>query len=83
MDKVNQIIFNGNEYASENEMFVDIGIVMQILTKNGYIISFRCEDYGIYVLEFDHDWPNSSRYQLMWVRDEDPYRDEEAEEYAF
>lgn len=64
------IVFDQETYKSKNDMFSDIGLMLNILTKNGYECAFRYEDAGIYVLEFDSDDPAMGSPMIHWL-DED------------
>ena len=55
--KPNEVVFDLENYnGGVTEMFTDIGRVLKILTNNGYICTFRCDEpaFQIYIIEFDY-----------------------------
>ena len=58
MPKPNEIAFSIEDYdGNETEMFAAIGKTLKILTKNGYICTFSCDEpaFQTYVIEFDYE----------------------------
>lgn len=85
MAKPNEIAFNIEDYeGSEVEMFADIGRVLKILTKNGYICTFSCDEpaFQIYVVEFDYQDEGLCEVKPYWLtpKQYEKLQDLEAEE---
>lgn len=73
MPKPNEITFNIQDYdGSETEMFSDIGRVLKILTKNGYVCTFSCDEpaFQIYVIEFDYQDDAMAEVKPYWLTPE-------------
>ena len=73
MPKPNEIVFTIEDYAgNETEMFADIGKVLKILTKNGYVCTFACDEqsFQIYVIEFDYGDGSLSEVKPYWLTPE-------------
>lgn len=52
----NQIVFTEENYGnSRKEMFAAVAQQLDVLFKNNYICMVREEDFGIIVIEFEHD----------------------------
>ena len=45
------IAFDRNKYNTEEEFYAEIGKQLNILTKQDYIVRFRYECSGIYILD--------------------------------
>lgn len=63
----NAIAFDRNKYKSAEDFQKDVGVMMDTLTKQGYMCSFRYEDVGIFMLEFDHDNPEFGSPMIYWL----------------
>lgn len=73
MAKPNEITFTIEDYeGNATEMFADIGKVLKILTKNGYICTFRCDDqsFQIYQIEFDYEDEELAEVKPYWLTPE-------------
>ena len=73
MEQPNQITFSIEDYAgNKTEMFADIGNVLKILTKNGYVCTFFCDEPGlqIYVVEFDYTDDELAEVKPYWLTPE-------------
>ena len=76
MPKPNQIAFDFENYAGcaspETEMFADIGKMLKILTKNGYVCTFTCDEpaFEIYVIEFDYQDEELCNVKPYWITPE-------------
>lgn len=73
MPKPNEITFSIEDYGgSETEMFADIGKVLKILTNNGYVCTFTCDEPGfqIYVIEFDYEDDGMAEVKPYWLTPE-------------
>lgn len=73
--KYSQIVFDKKNFANEIDMFVEIGMQLCILLKQGYAAVVRYDEpgLGITVVEFEHDehleyWGGSTP---MWVTAEE------------
>jgi len=66
---MNSIVFALEDYNNLDEMFQDIGKILQILTHTGYICTFRHDDCQIYVLEYDYKDRDLCDKQLEWLTD--------------
>lgn len=69
----NQIAFDIESYAgNETEMFADIGKVLKILTKNGYVCTFICDEpaFQIYVIKFDYKDDELAYMKPYWLTPE-------------
>lgn len=85
MPKPNQIAFDIENYAgNETEMFADIGRVLKILTNNGYVCTFTCDEpaFQIYVIEFDYQDEELCNVKPYWITPEqmEKLQDLESEE---
>lgn len=70
MAKPNQIAFDIENYdGNETEMFADIGKVLKILTKLGYVCTFTCDEpaFQIYVVEFDYQDDALAEVKPYWI----------------
>lgn len=70
MAKPNQITFCvENYYGNETEMFADIGKVLKILTKLGYVCTFTCDEqaFQIYVIKFDYEDDELAEVKPYWL----------------
>lgn len=67
LDADNVIAFDKNNYKNEEDFQKDVGLLMDKLTKLGYMCSFRHEDVGIYILGFDHDNPDFGSPRVYWL----------------
>ena len=56
--------------GDRNKMFSDIGIVLDILTKNNYQCAFKHEDAGVHILEFDYDDPDLGTPTIYWLNND-------------
>ena len=73
MPKPNQIAFNIEDYdGNSTEMFADIGKVLKILTKNGYVCTFTCDEpaFEIYVVEFEYKDEGLCDVKPYWLTPE-------------
>lgn len=73
MKKPNEITFDIENYAgNETEMFADIGKVLKILTNNGYVCTFACDEPGlqIYVIKFDYEDDELAYVKPYWLTPE-------------
>lgn len=73
MSKPNQIAFDIENYdGNETEMFADIGKVLKILTKLGYVCTFSCDEpaFQIYVIEFDYADDAMAEVKPYWLTPE-------------
>ena len=73
MAKPNEITFTIEDYeGNATEMFTDIGKVLKILTKIGYICTFRCDDqsFQIYQIEFDYEDEELCDMKPYWLTPE-------------
>lgn len=73
MAKPNEITFTIEDYeGNATEMFADIGKVLKILTKNGYVCTFDCDEPGlqIYVIEFDYEDEELCDMKPYWLTPE-------------
>ena len=66
----NEISFCLDDYSNLETMFNDIGKTLDILTKNKYQCSFRYDDVGVYILEFDYDDPEFGSPMIYWLNNE-------------
>ena len=81
----NQIVFSIEDYdGNSTEMFADIGKTLKILTNNGYICTFLCDEpaFQIYVVEFDYKDEGLCDVKPYWLTPEqyEKLQDLEAEE---
>lgn len=70
MAKPNEITFTIEDYeGNATEMFADIGKVLKILTKLGYVCTFRCDDqnFQIYQIEFDYEDDELAEVKPYWL----------------
>ena len=70
MAKPNEITFNIEDYdGSESEMFADIGKVLMILARLGYVCTFSCDEpaFQIYVIEFDYQDEALCDVKPYWI----------------
>ena len=70
MPKSNEIAFDLSNYdGGETEMFADIGKMLKILTKNGYVCTFTCDEpaFEIYVIEFDYQDEELATVKPYWL----------------
>lgn len=70
MPKPNEIAFGIENYeGNETEMFRDIGRVLKILTNNGYVCTFTCDEpaFQIYVVEFDYQDEELATVKPYWI----------------
>lgn len=73
MAKPNEIAFDIESYdGNETEMFKDIGKVLKILTKLGYVCTFSCDEpaFQIYVIEFDYGNGTLAEVKPFWLTPE-------------
>lgn len=73
MARHNKITFTIEDYdGNATEMFNDIGKVLKILTKLGYICTFRCDDqsFQIYQIEFDYEDEELCDMKPYWLTPE-------------
>ena len=73
MPKPNEITFCLEDYAgNETEMFAEIARVLEILTKNGYVCTFACDEPGlqIYVIEFEYADDELAEVKPYWLTPE-------------
>lgn len=73
MAKPNEITFTIEDYeGNATEMFADIGKVLKILTKLGYICTFRCDEqsFQIYQIEFDYEDEELAEVKPYWLTPE-------------
>lgn len=73
MAKPNQITFDMECYdGGETEMFADIGKVLKILTKLGYVCTFTCDEqaFQIYVIKFDYENEELCDVKPYWLTPE-------------
>lgn len=52
---INSIVLTNDEFKTEDELKKALADLLLVLTKAGYICTFRQDEYGIYVIEFDYD----------------------------
>ena len=68
LDSENHISFDINEYdGSYSRLFEDVAKICEILTRNGYEISFRYDDCGIYVLDFNYEDEAFGTPKVYWL----------------
>ena len=73
MAKPNEITFDIENYdGNETEMFADIGGVLKILAKNGYVCTFTCDEpsFQIYVVDFDYEDEELCNMKPYWLTPE-------------
>lgn len=46
------IVLSKKNYKTEDEFWSAVAKTMNVLTENGYILTFRGEDFGNYVIDF-------------------------------
>lgn len=46
------IVLSKKNYKTEDEFWSAVAKTMNVLTENGYILTFRSEDFGNYVIDF-------------------------------
>lgn len=63
----NAIVFDSTGFKTREDFQLEIGKTLDILTKQNYMCSFRYEDVGIYVLEFDHADPKFGGPMIYWL----------------
>ena len=85
MAKPNEIAFSIEDYdGNETEMFAAIGKTLKILTKNGYICTFSCDEpaFQTYVIEFDYEDEELATVKPYWLtpKQYEKLQDLEAEE---
>ena len=66
----NYIMFNLELYDTKKDMFCDISVMLDILTKNNYQCAFEYEDCGMYRLDFGINDPELGSPMIYWL-DED------------
>ncbi len=73
MPKPNEIAFDIENYdGNETEMFADIGKVLKILARLGYVCTFSCDEpaFQIYVIEFDYADDEIAYVKPYWLTPE-------------
>lgn len=69
---INTITFDIKGYGDNTEKFWNaVRNTLRILVDNGYDCSFRYEDCGIYVIQFDYSDPEISSHFLQWLSPEE------------
>lgn len=66
----NSISFCEDNYESKEKLFSDVAKISEILTRNGYQMSFRYEDAGVYTLEFNYDDIEYGTPRIYWLDSE-------------
>ena len=54
MNKVNQYVLDRDNFSSDEEFANHVGQILFNFAKDGYIATFRYEDMGIYIIEYNH-----------------------------
>lgn len=70
LDAGNMITFCIDDYPSREDMFYAVGKTLDVLTHNGYECSFKYDDVGVYILEFNYDDPEFGSPMIYWLDDE-------------
>lgn len=68
MKKVNTITIAGENYVGEFEWKKAIQDTIFLLLKNRYIMTVREEEYGIVVIDYEHEWSTGlGEYAPIWL----------------
>lgn len=89
----NQIAFDSDKYKTEEAFWKDIVSVIQVLLRQEYIVVFKEEDCGVYIIEFDYSdeaygtplpyWMTPDKYERLCYLDEaDEEEDDDPKEYG-
>ena len=74
-EKVNEFVFCLDDYNycddPEKEMWEDIAQELNLLTKNGYVCTFECEERGIYVIQYSSDNLEFGTPIPIWMTEDD------------
>ena len=70
------IVFDRENYKSEEEFWSDIAQSLKILTKNNQICVFKYADVGIYILEHSSDKLEFGGPTPIWMTEEEYYENQ-------
>lgn len=70
--QINSITLSSDRYGTREELFKQVGQLLNLLFENDYVCKIREEDCGLIVIEFEHDdekeyWGSPT---LEWVKPE-------------
>lgn len=71
MNRPRYITFDISNYEDHCDMFADVAAMFRIMVANGYVCSFRYDDCGIYVLEYDYNDEQIAEFELWHKVDEE------------
>ena len=68
-----ELVISLGRYKNEDEMWSDIASALRIITKNGNIATFRCDEsgLGIYVIEYNRRDPGFGGEYPYWMTEDD------------
>jgi len=72
MKKPNQITFDGSNYGKPSDMWEDITRTLQVLMRNNYACTIRCDEpaFEIYAIEFDYEDDALADVKPYWITPE-------------
>lgn len=74
MNKVNQYVLNRALFDSDEEFANHVGQILFNFTKDGYIATFRYEDVGIYIIEYNYADQSLGAPYPYWLTPEEEER---------
>ena len=74
MNKVNQYVLDRDNFSSDEEFANHVGQILFNFAKDGYIATFRYEDMGIYIIEYNHADQSLGAPYPYWLTPEEEER---------
>ena len=74
MNRVNQYVLDRDNFSSDEEFANHVGQILFNFAKDGYIATFRYEDMGIYIIEYNHADQSLGSPYPYWLTPEEEER---------
>ena len=74
MNRVNQYVLDRDNFSSDEEFANHVGQILFNFAKDGYIATFRYEDMGIYIIEYNHADQSLDSPYPYWLTPEEEER---------
>ena len=74
MNRVNQYVLDRDNFSSDEEFATPVGQILFNFAKDGYIATFRYEDMGIYIIEYNHADKSLGSPYPYWLTPEEEER---------
>lgn len=68
---VNSMVFEKKNYANAVDFWNAVAMFLKLLTDNHYVATFRYEDCGNYVIDFNYDDQSMGAEYPYWLTPEE------------